>query len=237
MSTSTLHPQAKEKIDKLLNKINEVRSKVKSVIVFGSAVRGDSFKPDVSDVDVAIVIEKSNDLKISEIKDVDEQLEIGIFTVGQFLDLWLSGDPLAHMIWREGIAVVDDGFYSKLKARGEPKITKLTIMKLRFWGLRDLAHAIKPGMSRSKAIRSLHHAVRNFARLRIARDKRVFAITDEEILRHLDHPLSKRYEEFLFRLEYNKEYFEQLILEAMDVIEKLSGEPLPRLDELMNMKL
>ncbi|MHC1601274.1 MAG: nucleotidyltransferase domain-containing protein [Candidatus Nezhaarchaeales archaeon] len=230
-----IHPKAKEEVEKLIDKIRREGARVKSVIVFGSATRKEGFRPGISDIDVAIVVEKLGDLSEDVLKDISEDLEIGVFTAGQFLELWLNGDPLAHMIWLEGIAVIDDGFYEALKARGRPKITEFTLMKLRFWGLKDLAKAMKPGVSRDKGLRGLHHAVRNFARLRIARDKDVFVITDDEVLKNLDTPLSMRYEDFLERLERNMEYYEQLILEAMDIMELLDGKPLPRLDEILSI--
>jgi len=210
-----IHPKAREEVEKLINKMREGRARVRSIIVFGSAARREGFRPGISDIDVAIIVDKIGDLSEDAFKDISKDLEIGVFTVGQFLELWINGDPLAHMIWLEGVIVVDDGFYEGLKARGKPRITELTLMKLRFWGLKDLAEAVKAGVSRDKGLRKLHHAVRNFARLRIARDKKIFAITDDDVLKNLDEPLSRRYKDFLERLKCNVEYYEQLILEAM----------------------
>ena len=230
-----IHPKAKEEVEKLIDKIRREGARVKSIIVFGSATRNEDFRPSISDIDVAIIIDKMEDLSEDVLKDISKDLEIGVFTAGQFLELWINGDPLAHMIWLEGVAIVDDGFYEELKARGKPRITELTLMKLRFWGLKDLAEAVKPGVSRDKGLRSLHHAVRNFARLRIARDRDIFVITDDEVLKNLNEALSRRYEDFLERLKRNMEYYEQLIFEAMDVMELLDGRPLPRLDEILRI--
>lgn len=230
-----MHPKAREEVERLINKVREVGVRVNSVIVFGSAVRGNEFKPGVSDIDVIVIVERLNSSIKEALKEVGNNLELGIFTRGQFLDLWLSGDPLAHMIWLEGVAVLDDGFYSALKAREKPKITELTIMKLRFWGLRNLAEAMRPGVERVEGLRRLHHAVRDFARMRIVRDKRLFTLTDKEIMENLDSVFSRIYRDFLERLHYNVENYEQLMFDALQIMEQLDGKPLPRLDEILSL--
>ncbi|MCS7139258.1 MAG: nucleotidyltransferase domain-containing protein [Candidatus Nezhaarchaeota archaeon] len=230
-----MHPKAREEVERLIDKVREVGVRVNSVIVFGSAVRGNEFKPGVSDIDVIVIVERLNSSIKEALKEVGNNLELGIFTRGQFLDLWLSGDPLAHMIWLEGVAVLDDGFYSALKAREKPKLTELTIMKLRFWGLRNLAEAMRPGVERVEGLRRLHHAVRDFARMRIVRDKRLFTLTDKEIMENLDSVFSRIYRDFLERLHYNVENYEQLMFDALQIMEQLDGKPLPRLDEILSL--
>ncbi|GEM_PF-1187980 len=217
-------------INRVVERIRDKELKVRSLIVFGSAVRG-GFKPGVSDVDVLLIIERLDDLKGEKFEDIGGGLELGVFTAEQFLELYYSGDPLAHMVWLEGRAIYDDGFYEKLKGKGRPEVTELTLMKLRHWGIKDLAKALRGQGDPRVRIRSLHHAVRNFARYRVARDKRVFKITEEELLGQLDEELSTRYREFLDRLASDGSKWEELLAEALNLMEQLYGGPLPCLNE------
>jgi len=219
-------------VNKVIERIKSKGLKVKSLIVFGSAARGE-FKPGVSDVDVLIVVERPEDLKGERFEDVGGGLELGVFTAEQLLELYYSGDPLAHMVWLEGRAVYDDGFYERLKRKGRPEVTKLTLMKLRHWGLKDLAVALRGQGGPRARLRGLHHAVRNFARFRVARDKRVFKITDEELLSHLDEELSAKYGEFLNKLASDGVKWEELLADAINLIEQLHGGPLPCIDEVL----
>jgi len=219
-------------VNKVVERIKGKGLKVRSLIVFGSAVRGD-FKPGVSDVDVLLVIEELKDLKGEKFEDISG-LELGVLTTGQLLELYYSGDPLAHMVWLEGQAVYDDGLYERLKSKGRPEVTELTLMKLRHWGLEDLANALEDRRDPRARLRSLHHAVRNFARLRVARDEKVFKITDEELLGHLDEALSMKYRKFLNKLASNGSKWEGLLADAIDIIEQLYGEGLPQLSEILD---
>jgi len=216
-------------INKVVERIKERGLKVRSLIVFGSAVRG-GFKPGVSDIDALLVVERFEDLKGERFEDMGRDLELGVLTSGQLLELYYSGDPLAHMVWLEGQAVYDDGFYERLKSKRGPEVTELTLMKLRHWGLKDLADALRGQGDLRARLRSLHHAVRNFARFRVAKDKRVFKITDEELLDHLDEALSNKYREFLSKLAKNGSKWEELLAEAIDVIGQLYGGPLLHVD-------
>lgn len=218
--------EAQEVINKIIDKIRCRGLKVRSVIVFGSAVREGEFKPGISDVDVVLIVDRPEDLKGESFEDVGKGLELGVFTTGQFLELYCSGDPLAHMIWLEGQVVYDDGFYKRIKSRSRPKVTELTFMKLKYWGLKDLAKALRSKNDPKACLRSIHHAVRNFARLRVARDRRVFSITDADLLEKLDETLSAEYRRFLRKMAEGKESNQQLILEALRLIEHLYGGPL-----------
>jgi len=217
-------------INKVVERVKDKGLKVRGLVVFGSAVRG-GFKPGVSDVDVLLIVERLEDLKGETFEDIGEGLELGVLTTGQLLELYYSGDPLAHMVWLEGQAIYDDGFYERLKSKGRPEVTELTLMKLRHWGLKDLASALREQKDPRARLRSLHHAVRNFARLRVARDKRVFKITDEELLGYLDESLSMKYREFLDKLASNGSRWEELLADALNLMERLYGGPLPHVNE------
>jgi len=219
-------------VNKVVERIKSKDLKVRSIIVFGSAVRGE-FKPGVSDVDVLIVVERPEDLKGETFEGIGGGLELGVFTAEQLLELYYSGDPLAHMIWLEGRAVYDDGFYERLKCKGRPEVTRLTLMKLKHWGLKDLAVVLRGQEGPRARLRGLHHAVRNFARFRVARDKKVFKITDEELLDHLDEALSAKYREFLNRLASDGVEWEDLLADAINLIEQLHGGPLPHMNEVL----
>jgi hypothetical protein len=220
-------------INKVVERIKERELKIKSFIVFGSAVRG-GFKPGVSDVDALLIVERFEDLKGEIFEDIGGGLELGILTVGQFLELYYGGDPLAHMVWLEGQAIYDDGFYENLKSKGRPGVTELTLMKLRHWGLQDLAEALRGRGGLNARLRSLHHAVRNFARFRVARDKGVFKITDEELLGYLDEALSTKYREFLNKLASGGITWEELLTDALNLLEQLYGGPLPNANNLFS---
>lgn len=215
--------EAEKVINKVMDKIRERKLKVKSVIVFGSAVRKGHFKPGTSDVDVVLIVDRLEDVSAETFKDIDSSLELGVLTSGQLLEMYFNGDPLAHMIWIEGQAVYDDGFFEQIKFKGRPRVTELTVMKLMYWGLKDLSKALGSKDNLKDFLRSLHHAVRNFARLRVAREKALFAITDEELLGLLDESLSAKYRHFLDKMLRCKESNEQLIHEAFELIEQLSG--------------
>ncbi|RLF23240.1 MAG: hypothetical protein DRJ68_00260 [Thermoprotei archaeon] len=229
-----INPEAEREVNRLINVLKELGVKFKSLIVFGSAARAEGFKPGVSDVDVLVVVDSITDKLREAERIVGKPLELGFITPWQLQELWSSGDPLVHMLWREGVAVVDDGFFTRLKSKGKPEVTEYTVMKLRFWGLKDLAKAMKPGVDRASGLRSLHHAIRNFARARIAREKGVFAITDLEVEENLNPQVLPRYRDFMSRLKRNMEYYEQLILEALDVAEAVDGKPLPKIHEIMS---
>ncbi|MDH5816248.1 MAG: nucleotidyltransferase domain-containing protein [Candidatus Nezhaarchaeota archaeon] len=221
-----LHHEAEEIVNKIISKVKSKGLKVRSIIVFGSAVRGGEFKPGVSDVDVVLIVDKLEDLKGERFDDISKRLELGIFTTGQFLELYFSGDPLAHMIWLEGQAIYDDGFYMRVKSKGKPRVTELTIMKLKHWGLKDLVNALKSKSDPRTCLRALHHAIRNFARLRVARDKGIFIMTDSDLLSELDDALSAEYRKLLGMVSDGKESSDQLILEALRLIERLYGDSL-----------
>ena len=220
-------------VNKVVERVKDKGLKVRSLIVFGSAVRGE-FKPGVSDVDALLVVERLEDLKGEKFEDIGGGLELGVLTTGQLLELYYSGDPLAHMVWLEGQAVYDDGLYERLKSKGRPKVTELTIMKLRHWGLEDLVNALEDQRDLRARLRSLHHAVRNFARFRVAKDEKVFKITDEELLDCLDEALSAKYREFLNKLASDGSRWEELLADAISIIEQLHGGPLPQLDEVLS---
>ncbi|MEM4575968.1 MAG: nucleotidyltransferase domain-containing protein [Candidatus Nezhaarchaeales archaeon] len=213
---------AEKVINKVMDKIKEKNLKVKSVIVFGSAVRKGHFKPGTSDVDVVLIVDRLEDVSVENFKDVDGSLELGVLTSGQFLEMYFNGDPLAHMIWLEGQAVYDDGFFEQIKFKSRPKVTELTIMKLRYWGFKNLVNALRAKDPKDH-LRSLHHAVRNFARLKVAREKALLAITDEELLELLDRSLSVKYRRFLDKVAGHEGYSEQLVREAIELIEQLDG--------------
>ncbi|MEM0233453.1 MAG: nucleotidyltransferase domain-containing protein [Candidatus Nezhaarchaeales archaeon] len=218
--------EAEEIVNKIIDKVRGKELRIRSIIVFGSAVREGEFKPGISDVDVVLIVDKLDDLRGERFDDVSERLELGIFTTGQFLELYFSGDPLAHMVWLEGQVIYDDNFYEKIRSKGKPRITELTIMKLKYWGLKDLAKALKSKSDPGICLRALHHAVRNFARLRVVRDKGIFIITDSDLLDKLDETLSTKYRKFLGMVSESKEYSEQLILKALRLIEQLYGDSL-----------
>jgi hypothetical protein len=217
-------------INKVVERIKGKGLKVKCFIVFGSAVRG-RFKLGVSDVDALLIVERLEDLKGERFEDMGDGLELRVLTTGQLLELYYSGDPLAHMVWLEGLAIYDDGFYEKLKKKGRPKVTELTLMKLKHWGLKDLAEALRGRGDPRVRLRSLHHAVRNFARFRVARDKKVFKITDEELLGHLDEALSTKYREFLNNLTSDGSRWKELLADALSLSEQLHGGPLPHTNQ------
>lgn len=219
-------------INKVVERIRDRGLNVRSFIVFGSAVRGE-FKPGVSDVDVLLIVERLEDLKGERFEDIGEGLELGVLTSGQLQELYYSGDPLAHMVWLEGLAIYDDGFYEKLRSKGRPEVTELTLMKLRHWGLKDLAEALRGQEGPRARLRRLHHAVRNFARFRVCRDRRVFKITDEELLGQLDEALSTKYREFLDKLTSDGSKWGELLADALNLIEQLNEGPLPRVSELL----
>lgn len=230
------HEDVMAVINKVIERIKDKGLKVKSLIVFGSAVRG-GFKPGVSDVDVLLVVERLEDLKGEKFEDISGGLELGVLTTGQLLELYYGGDPLAHMVWLEGRAVYDDGFYEKLKSKGKPEVTELTLMKLRHWGLKDLADALRDHRDPRARLRGLHHAIRNFARFRVAKDKRVFRITDEELLSHLDEALSTKYREFLNKLTSDESKWKELLADAINLMEQLHGGPLPNASKLLDQQL
>lgn len=228
--------EVKEIVGKIVDRIRNRGLKVKSIIIFGSAVREGEFKPGVSDVDIVLIVDRLEDLKGERFENVGENLELGVFTTGQFLELHFSGDPLAHMIWLEGQVVYDDNFYEGVKSKGRPRITELTIMKLKHWGLKDLTKALKNKSDPRTCLRSLHHAVRNFARLRVARDKGVFRITDGDLLDELDKALSVEYRRFLNIMSERGKCDEQLIVEALKLMERLYGGPLRQVDGECNVE-
>lgn len=223
--------EAEKIVNRIVDRVRDKGLDVRSIIVFGSAVREGEFKPGISDVDVVIIIDKLEGLKGEDFKDVSENLELGVFTTGQFLELYFTGDPLAHMIWLEGQAVYGDNFYEKIKSKGRPRITELTIMKLKHWGLKDLAKTLKSKDDPIACLRSLHHAVRNFARLRVAMDRGVFSITDSDLLDKLDEALSVEYRRFLNMITERGKCDEQLIIEALRLIEQFYGNSLPQIME------
>ena len=107
---------------------NEFGEFLKAVVLFGSAARNKTPVGKKGDIDVLIVVD---DLSIRMTRDVIEayrlivektigkvssRLHVTSMTITSFWEYARAGDPVAMNVLRDGIPLVDSGFFSPLQA-------------------------------------------------------------------------------------------------------------------------
>lgn len=105
----------KSYIEKLLS--SEKKSKIKSIILHGSMARGDYSY--LSDIDLLIIVSEETK-KISErIYEYSEYsdgwVEPLVYTEEEVKKMFNDFNPLLLYALKDGIPIIDDGFWSKLK--------------------------------------------------------------------------------------------------------------------------
>jgi predicted nucleotidyltransferase len=94
--------------------LKKFKSRIKSIVLFGSVARKEFDKD--SDIDVVVIlddtlgisekqIEKIEDNLRKIAKNISEQLSIHTFTLTEFFDLAKEGNPLVYRIIKEGIPI------------------------------------------------------------------------------------------------------------------------------------
>ena len=111
--------EAKEFAKKVLEKFDGL---VKSIVLFGSVVRGE-FKPE-SDIDVFLILDDTTgeltQEKMEEIDSVVEKIAKSVseklsvqpsYTLTEFTDYARRGHPIVYNFIKEGMAIYDTGFF------------------------------------------------------------------------------------------------------------------------------
>ena len=80
------------------------RIKPKSIILFGSQVKGIASQE--SDFDICIIVEKKDRKKLREISKLPENIQIHIFEEKEFQELKKERDPLVEEILRDGVKII-----------------------------------------------------------------------------------------------------------------------------------
>ncbi|PIU60946.1 hypothetical protein COS83_05255 [archaeon CG07_land_8_20_14_0_80_38_8] len=102
----------------------EFSSVVKSIIYFGSSSRKKAAR---GDIDVLIIFNDANVIsdkdfkmyfskKVDEaVKKVDERLHINVVTLTVFFENLINAKPVVMNVLRDGVALIDTGFFAPLK--------------------------------------------------------------------------------------------------------------------------
>lgn len=80
------------------------RIKPKSVILFGSQVKGIASQE--SDFDICVIVEKKDRRKLREISKLPENVQLHIFEEKEFYELKKEKDPLIEEILRDGVKLI-----------------------------------------------------------------------------------------------------------------------------------
>ena len=116
-------------IEKLLS--SDKRGKVKSIVLHGSMARGDYDYS--SDIDLLIVVSEESgriDERIYEYSEYsDGWVQPLVYTGEEVMEMFNGFNPLILNALKDGVALVDDGFWSDLKKRfdgmeGEGKLKR-----------------------------------------------------------------------------------------------------------------
>ncbi|RLF23994.1 MAG: hypothetical protein DRN15_04615 [Thermoprotei archaeon] len=185
-----------EYLKKILNTLKECvhmldfLGDIRSVVVFGSAVRPQDFVVGVSDVDVLVITKEEPRRRLYRTEIYDARVDITVMTIGEVYKVFEDGHPLAFMLYRSSQALVDDGAFAKLMRSVKPKVSEYTLKVLR----RSAFVALELGLedyfwelyreATSHACHAVRHIARYVASLRGA-NAESFPITDQEICHYL----------------------------------------------------
>jgi len=97
-----LSPSKVTYLAKIVSRLERI--KPKSIILFGSQVKGIASQE--SDFDICIIVEKKDRRKLKEISKLPENIQIHIFEEKEFLELKKEKDPLVEEILRDGVKII-----------------------------------------------------------------------------------------------------------------------------------
>ncbi|MEM2902555.1 MAG: nucleotidyltransferase domain-containing protein [Candidatus Bathyarchaeia archaeon] len=104
-------------VEKLLS--SDKRDRIKSIVLHGSMARGDYDYS--SDVDLIIIVSEESEKLSDRIYEYSEYsngwVELLIYTELEILEMFTNFNPLILNALKDGIVILDDGFWTGLKKR------------------------------------------------------------------------------------------------------------------------
>ncbi|MFH1510938.1 MAG: nucleotidyltransferase domain-containing protein [Candidatus Woesearchaeota archaeon] len=105
--------------------VNELGTFCKAIVLFGSAARRDDNR---NDIDIMVAVDDLTIVMTSEgveayriimqklVADTDTRIHLTTLKLSNLWDLVRKGDPVAINILRDGVALIDSGFFDPLQA-------------------------------------------------------------------------------------------------------------------------
>ncbi|MGC9014541.1 MAG: nucleotidyltransferase domain-containing protein [Thermoproteota archaeon] len=173
-------------IEEEIKKIKE-RKEVKSVIVFGSAVRPEDFVIGLSDIDILVVTTKECDEGHYSLKVCESEVSIVVMSIGEVKKIFEVGDPLSFILHKEGKILEGDSEVSSIIANN-PRTTEYTLKFLRNSTFVALELSIESYFHENyrKAVSHAYHAIRHLARYNALKRDLDFPISNEEVKKVLE---------------------------------------------------
>ncbi|NHV06084.1 MAG: hypothetical protein HA495_01950 [Thaumarchaeota archaeon] len=173
-------------IEEKIKKIKE-KEKVKSIMVFGSAVRPEDFVVGLSDIDILVVTTKEHGERGYSLKVCESEVNIIVIGIEEMKRIFKVGDPLSFILYRESKILEGDSEVSSI-ITNKPHITERTLKVLRDSTFVALELAIESYFHENykEAISHAYHAVRHLARYNALKRDLDFPISNEEVKKVLE---------------------------------------------------
>ena len=210
---------------------------VKSVVVFGSAVRPEDFVLGVSDIDVLAIVSGEPCRRRYSFYLADIRVDISVFKAEEVVEMAKRGEPLA-LILRKAKVLVDDGTFASLSLN--PRVTKYTLRVLRRSTFVALGLALQHYFFHEyrRAVHHSYHSIRHLVRYLASKEGSQFIpISDEEIVEASDEEIGKLFLELatLRRRKPKKAEVLKALEKTMETIAMKLGLDKPKLSQVLEL--
>lgn len=182
--------QVATKFSRTLVKEPLTRSRIRSIVVFGSALRRQDFVENLSDVDVLVLVNRRTKRLTDRVRrsahSIDSLISPVLFSVQEFMHALEAGEPGSLLMLR-GEPLYDTGAFSEAKGSGfEPtKKTVRTLIDHAFYALSIALNDYFSGLNLLESINCAYHCARHALRAVIINEADVLAESNEQIMQML----------------------------------------------------